>query len=230
MVSDGALDELLANLQYPPTKESLRGVTVSPDTITRFIRMIIFPLAVEVAESVLRALHELLHGIALSKDVSAAKTDMAFCLSYTLLVFLANTQSRILLVSGLPEHEKGMAMSGDQAFETIRDMENELATYIIHFHEFAIKRPKTVTASSRSADECERHAADFGLMKEVERLTLEYSGYYRPAQRYSTELPLEETRPPNLRLRRPDIKKFDVENVHRLCWKFIDAIGIGQSG
>ena len=229
MVTGDALVEMLSNLQnkhgFDPNKD------VSPDTVNSFLKMIVFQWFLEMAKDVLTELQTMLHSMALGKETSTARSDIAFCLSFIMLIVLGQTQSRLLLLSTYDKRETGIELPLEEAERLIIDMEREVGSYIVHFHEFALKRRKPMAASPNSIDQAERHAARFGLMQKVEELTLhQFSAYPIPVQRFGTEFPIVGHRPRRFKLPQRVIETFDVENTHRLCWKFVEAIGICQGG
>ncbi|RMZ80610.1 hypothetical protein DV738_g2547, partial [Chaetothyriales sp. CBS 135597] len=151
---------------YDPSKK------VSPDIINSFLKSLVFDWTLECTRDILKELHNLLHNMALGKETSNATSDLAFCLSFMMLVILSQTQSRLLLLTTYNKREIGIELSHAEANRLILEMEDKVATYIIHFHEFALMRRKVAPNSPNSADAAERHAEFFGLMGKVKELTL----------------------------------------------------------
>ncbi|RMZ87505.1 hypothetical protein DV736_g5265, partial [Chaetothyriales sp. CBS 134916] len=223
-VKGDGLTEMLVNLQnkqgYDPSKK------VSPDTVNSFLKSLVFDWALECIRDILKELQDLLHTMALGRETSTAMSDLAFCLSFMTLVTLSQTQSRLLLLTTYNKREIGIDLPRAEADRLIVEMEREVATYIIHLHEFALKRRKIAAASPNSIDAAERHAASFGLMHKVQELTLrQFSAYPNPSlHKLGAEFSTVDQKPSRFKLPLRDIDRFDPVNTHRLCWKFVDTI------
>ena len=225
VVHEDSQETLLANLSNPPQQYELRDKVISPETITRFIKMIVYRYAHELAKTVLSGLQEILNKMALGQETSTARTDLAFCLTFLLLVFLAQSQHRMLMLAKLSEHESGIDVSMAEAEAHINEMENTLGSYMIHFHEFAVKRRKSPKESPRLFSEDERHAQAKNLMEQIKELFSNYCAYHQPMPKIKAESwPSDQVRPSTLDLGEPDINVFEVRNTHRLCWKFVAAL------
>ena len=225
LVPEGSRETLLGNLQNPPLLSELGDREISPETITRFIKMIVCGYAVEISQSVLAGLQDILHGMALGKETSTARTDLAFCLTFLLLLFLAQSQNRILMLAELSKLEPGINLSWNEAERHIAEMEHTLGSYMIHFHEFAVKRRKHAAQAAHVLDADEKHAQDKNLMGQVSKLFSDYCAYCPPTSKIKAEpSAAPHARPPTLELETRDINVFEVRNTHRLCWKFVAAI------
>ena len=226
LVSQDSRHTLLANLQNVVPAQEGGDMRIAPERITRFIKMIACGYAFELAQSVLAGLQELLHGMALGNQTSTARSDLAFCVTFILLVFLAQSQNRILMLAELSKTEPGINLDQDDAETHIREMEHTLGSYMIHFHEFAVKRRKHTAQPPHVRDADEQHALNMRLMEEVARLFSEYCAYPPLMPKIQTELSAAHTRPSTLDLESPDINinVFNMRNTHRLCWKFVSAL------
>ena len=226
VVSSDSRHTLLANLQNLPPAHEWEDKEIAPETITRFIKMIACGYAFELTQNVLTGLQELLHGMALGKETSIARTDLAFCTTFLLLVFLAQSQSRILMLAELSELEPGINLGRHEAESYIHEMEHTLGSYLIHFHEFAVKRRKHTARLVHERDADEQHALDRNLMGEVAQLFSKYCAYPPLMSKIKAEPLSAHARPANLELASTDINinVFDVRNMHRLCWKFVSAL------
>lgn len=224
VVSDDSRQNLLANLHNPPSACELDGKAIGPETVTRFIKMIVCGYALDLAKSVLTGLQDILHIMALGKETSTARTDLAFCLTFLLLVFLAQSQNRILMLAELSKMESGINLSLDEAEKHMREMEHTLGSYIIHFHEFAVKRRKPVGQQHHILDAEEHHARDKNLMEAVAKLFSQYCAYKPPLCKIKAEPLSANDAPETLDFQSPNIEEFDVQNTHRLCWKFVSAL------
>ncbi|RMD41925.1 hypothetical protein DV735_g3248, partial [Chaetothyriales sp. CBS 134920] len=223
-VTGEALTEMLGNLRNTQGYDA--SLRVSPDIINSFLKSMVFHWTLECSTDVLKELHDLLHTMALGKDTSTAMSDLAFCLSFMMLVILGQTQSRLLLLTTYEKREIGIDLAVAEANRLIAEMEDKVATYIIRFHEFALMRRKAVASSPDSVDAAEKHAESFGLMHKVKELTMhQFSAFSDPSlHKANAEFPLVDQRPSEFGLPSLDIKRFDPLNTHRLCWKFVDAI------
>jgi hypothetical protein len=222
-VSVDSRETLFENLQSLPSAKNLDQMPIAPDTVARFIKMIVYGYAYELAHSVLAALQELLDSMARGKEISTARSDLAFCLSFLLLVYLGQSQARLVMLAEMSAKEPGIGLSIDQARHYIQEMEHTLGTYLIHFHEFAVKRRKPTVPSSPTSDAEEQHARDKGLMDSMKGLFSKYCAYKPPAPVKIKAEPLSAP-PRTFELPAPTIERFDLLNTHRLCWKFVSAI------
>jgi hypothetical protein len=214
---------LFANLQNVPRDVNLDKMHIAPETVARFIKMIVAGYAYELAHSVLSALQEILDGMARGKEISTARSDLAFCLSFLLLVYLGQSQARLVMLAEMSASEPGIDLSIDHARHHIQEMEHTLGDYLIHFHEFAVKRRKPTVPSSPTSDAEEQHARDKGLMDSMKGLFSRYCAYKLPAPVKIKAEPLSAP-PRTFELPAPTIERFDLLNTHRLCWKFVSAI------
>ena len=225
LVSAESRQTLMANLQNAPPVHEWKDKDIGPETITRFIKMIACGYAFELSHGVLAGLQEILHGMALGKETSTARTDLAFCVTFLLLVFLAQSQSRLLMLAELSKSEPGINLSRADAETHIHQMEHTLGSYMIHFHEFAVKRRKQTPPSLQVLDADEQHALNYKLMDKVAELFFKYCAYSPLTSKIKAEpLSASHARPETLELGTPDINVFDVRNTHRLCWKFVSAL------
>ncbi len=226
LVSGDSRDALLANLQNRPPAHELGDKEIAPETITRFIKMIVCGYAFELSQSVLTGLQELLHGMAQGKETSNARSDLAFCITFLLLVFLGQSQNRILMLAELSKSEPGINLSWNEAESYIHEMEHTLGSYMIHFHEFAVKRRKHTARPAPVGDADEHHALDRNLMGDVAQLFSKYCAYPPLMSKIKAEWLSAAARPASLELASTDINinVFGVRNTHRLCWRFVSAL------
>lgn len=224
VVSDDSRQTLLTNLRNPPSARDLDGKDIAPETVTRFIKFIVCGYALDLAKSVLTELQKLLHNMALGKETSTAHSDMAFCLTFLLLVFMAQSQNRILMLAELSKSDSGIGLGPMDAEKYMRDMEDTLGSYMIHFHEFAVKRRKPASQRPHVLDADEQHARNKNLMGNVAQLFSQYCAYKPPFFKVKAEPWSASDAPENLDFQSPNIEDFDVQNTHRLCWKFVSAL------
>ncbi|ETN38294.1 uncharacterized protein HMPREF1541_06325 [Cyphellophora europaea CBS 101466] len=251
LVLEEEREKLFAHLE---PQEGVEHKYVSPETIQRFIKAIAYPFLTNWSTAILKELHELLLSMAKAKEISSAKNDLAFCLSFMMLVFIGQTQARLVLLAQMSEEEKGINMTQSEAQEYIEALEEQLGTYIIHFHEFAMKKrrkPQAPSGDPRKPEE--QYAAQYGLMGKIAEITQKFRAYYslsypyhqasfarqnttkipRKTKNRTTKLVKDETetlwpaddwKPTTFDLGELDYAEFEKENIHRLCWKFVDAI------
>ena len=229
LISDESRHTLMSNLQNAPPEHEWGDKEISLETITRFIKMFVCGYAFELSQSVLTGLQDILHAMALGKEMSTAKADIAFCVTFVLLVFVAQTQNRIVMLAELSKSEPGINLSWGEAQKHLDELEHTLGSYLIHFHEFAVKRRKQPPQSLRHMlDADEEHAREQKLMDKVNGLFSQYCAYLPPLIQSKIKAePLSAAniaRPSTLELESPDINVFGVQNTHRLCWKFVSAL------
>jgi hypothetical protein len=221
-------NQLFANLSNPPT-DTFKWI--SSETITRSLKAVIFPFMDRYSKEVLSHLHELLLQMSKAKEVSSARNDLAFCLSFLMLVVLGQNQARLVSLADLAaKGEKGIDLSKSDAEDYIRNMETQLGDFIIQFHEFAIKkRRQPAPPSGNMSKPEEQYAARFGLMDRITVITQSYRAYTRnttiPKKTFvKAEKSPDALEPESFELEHFGIEHFEARNIHRLCWRFVDGI------
>lgn len=218
----------LSQLSKPPPIAAIQGRTITPEITNRFVRMLLFPLIYSVAGEVLKGLHKILHGMAQKKETSAAQSDLAFCLAFLMIMFIGKMQDIIHQLSILNDQEGHIDISRDEAWSMITSMENNLATYIIYFHSFALSRRKSPPShTSQSTEPADVHALEFNLPERVKQKVeaARASAYLHPHQNDSIAelLSAENEHPKTLELGELFTDSFTKWNTHRLCWKLCEA-------
>lgn len=219
-------EQLFANLSNPPQNRNFKWI--SSETITRSLKAVVYPYLERYSREVLKELHDLLLLMSKSKDVSSARNDLAFCLSFLMLVVLGQNQARLISLADLTaKGEKGIDLSHSEAKKHVRDMEEQLGNFIMQFHEFAIKKRRQPgpPAGNMMKPE-EQYAAQFGLMARITEVTQSHRVYTRPSRKMfiKAESPAGALEPDSFDLTYFEMEHFEARNIHRLCWKFVDAI------
>ncbi|EXJ75936.1 uncharacterized protein A1O5_00444 [Cladophialophora psammophila CBS 110553] len=205
-----AVLSLEANLGSKRPVGAPRHLHVIPDTINRFLKAIILPLAEKAAEKLIKNLHEMMFKMAVTQKMPQGRRDLVLCLLFVLVIFLGRTQVALLLLSHTPAPEIGMEYSQEQAESKIEEMEQIVGDYLLSFHRYTLSRMSSrspVTASEYDSPS-ERHAREFDLEN---RLRKEVGGY-------ACERP-ERLEPGDYQM-----NTFQYMNVRRLCWKVIDNL------
>jgi hypothetical protein len=182
---------LFTHLSSPP-----QGTVpyINPEQISRPIKSIAYPFLVRYSTEILKELHELLLKIAKAKEPSRADHDLAFCLSFMMLVFISASQSRIVMLKELSKTEPEIKVSETDCKEFLQTIETEVATYIIHFHEFATKKRRKSSTSPAAASPLdmemggmdntsskpleEQYAIRFNLMGCIEDIMQSHRAYH----------------------------------------------------
>jgi hypothetical protein len=219
-------EQLFANLANPPINREFKWI--SSETITRSLKAVVYPFLEKFSREVLTELHNLLLQMSKSKDVSSARTDLAFCLSFLMLVVLGQNQARLVSLADLTARgDKSIDLSQEEAEHHIREMEEQLASFIIQFHEFAMKKRRQPGSPVGNLDKPEeQYAAQFRLMARITEITQQHRVYTRSSKKMyiKAENPADALEPQSFGLDHFDVERFEADNIHRLCWKFMDAI------
>ncbi|KAK6381039.1 hypothetical protein LTS17_005240 [Exophiala oligosperma] len=206
---------------------------MAPETINRFLKGIILPMAEDAARSVLETLHERMFKMAVNSDLSKARTDIALCLAFVLLIFLGRTQHALILLAstnstgdtpggGGGDDDDGKYSLSDAKVK-IQEMEDSVTEYLLSFHKYTLSRKSSSTSSkattrvSSGDDErsaFETHAREFDL---VGRLRREVGDKHAG------------TKPEDMDVGPLNYKTFRHENVRRLCWKLFQNFDVDQS-
>lgn len=219
-------DRLIAHLSNPPSHLGTKWM--SSEAVTRSLKAVVFPPIRQGSREVLKELHELLLQMSKSKEVSGARNDLAFCLSFLMLVLLGQNQARLVLLADLTANgEAGVNLQPAEAEKHIREMETQLGDFIIQFHEFALKKRRKPRATSGEASKPEeQYSAHFGLIGRVGAITQQYRVYnQRPKEMFiKAESPADHMKPESFDFKDFAVSSFESHNVQRLCWKFVNAV------
>lgn len=219
-------DRLAAHLSNPPSHLGTKWV--SSEAVTRSLKAVVFPPIRQGSREVLKELHDLLLQMSKSKEVSGARNDLAFCLSFLMLVLLGQNQARLVLLADMTANgETGVNLQEAEMERHIREMETQLGDFIIQFHEFALKKRRKPRVPSGEASKLEeQYSAHFGLMGKVAAITRRYRVYTKPPKEMfiKAESPADHLKPDSFDFKDFNVASFEAGNVQRLCWKFVDAV------
>ncbi|KIW72433.1 hypothetical protein, variant [Phialophora macrospora] len=201
-----AVGNLEAHLESKRPVGAHKDIQVIPETINRFLKAIILPMAEKAAEQLTKNLHDMLFKMAVTQKLSKANADLALCLLFSLMIFLGRTHNALLILAHIPAAEIGEVYTTAAAEAKIRDMEDKVSDYFLDFHKYTLSRKSSRSAmnSTDANSPFERHAREFGL---IERLHKEIEEEY------------ECERPTSLKVGGFQVNTFRYMNVRRLCWK-----------
>lgn len=143
------------------------GAEIAPETINRFLKGIILPMAEDAARSVLETLHERMFKMAVTSDLSKARTDVALCLAFIVLIFLGRTQHALVLLASSSSTDPDGKYSLSDAKGKIQEMEDSVTEYLLSFHKYTLSRKSSKSNKVSSGEErsaFEMHARDFDLV------------------------------------------------------------------
>lgn len=152
-----------------------------PETINRFVKAIILPIALETAKKLTETLHERLFRMAVTQKQSQSGTDIAACLMLVLIMFMGSVQSTLLLLSDTPGEEIEMEYSLEAAKARILEIEESIIELWTSFHRYTLSRRGggTTSKSTLSAKEvnskAEVYAREYDLMGKMKK---EIEGQY----------------------------------------------------
>lgn len=215
---------LEAHLESQRPKGAHKDMQVIPDTINRFLKAIILPLAEKAAEQLTKNLHDMLFRMAVTQKLSKANTDIVLCMLFILMIFLGRTHNALLLLSRTPIEETGMDISEQQVEAKIRDMEEKLSDYFLEFHKCTLSRKssKPTATYTEVNSACEIHANKFDLVGQLRSEIEEEYGKLDACSsnpRLWSDLVVECERPRSLKVGGFQVDTFRYMNVRRLCWK-----------
>ncbi|KIX00266.1 uncharacterized protein Z518_10405 [Rhinocladiella mackenziei CBS 650.93] len=195
-----AIPQLEANLESRRPPGAHRDVTVVPETINRFLKATVLPLAVDAAKKLTETLHDMLFKMAVSQKLTTARTDLALCMAFILMMFLGRAQLALRLLADSPSNETGMEYTSDQADRRIQEMEEAIGEYLVSFHKYTLSRKPTASSSSsssskptgaveeqrnaESSSDFELHARKFDLVGRLRREIEEDYGKQLPQYSY----------------------------------------------
>ncbi|EXJ64999.1 hypothetical protein A1O7_01338 [Cladophialophora yegresii CBS 114405] len=206
-----AVGHLEANLEATRPVGAHKDIYVIPETINRFLKAIILPMAEKAAEQLTKGLHDLLFKMAVSQKVSTANADLALCMLFSLMIFLGRTQNALRLLTQTPAAELGEIYTAADVEAKIRDMEDKVSDYFVDFHKYTLNRKssKSTMNSTDAKSPFEKHALEFQL---IERLRKEIEEEY------------ERERPASLKVSGFHVDTFRYMNVRRLCWMVFKSV------
>lgn len=174
-VAEDDLANLETRLGEKRPKEC-EGMPAVPDTINRFLKAIILPVAIETAKKVTEALHDRLFKMAVSQKLSQSGTDIAACLMFVLIIFMGGIQSTLLLLPEIPGDEIELEYSLDSAKTRILEIEESIIELWTSFHRYTLSRRGggTSSKSTLSAKElnskAEVHARGHDLIGQMKKV------------------------------------------------------------
>jgi hypothetical protein len=212
------------NLEAKRPASISASAAVIPDTINRFLKAIILPLAMESAKSLAMALHQRLFRMAATQKTTRADADIVLCLLFILVMFLGRTQNALLLLAASNPAEIDMEYTCEQAVKRITQMETQISDYFNDFYSYALSRSyaRSMADFDDLTSRVETYARDFDLIDHLRHeLQAEYGkhGACSPDPLWSDDV-AEAERPKSLKVE--DYTKqgrFRFLNVRRLCWK-----------
>ncbi len=204
-----------------------RGIQTAPETINRFLKGIILPMAEEAGQVLLERLHELMFRMAVSQNLSKGRTDIALCLAFVLLIFLGRTQHTLLLLADTPETEPGRHYTAEDAEAKIHEMEESVTDYLLSFHKYTLSRntSKSPKASTEDDSAFERHAKHFDLIGRLRKeVGPEYGKLVTSSACSPSDRAVADKRPGNLEVGALEFETFRHTNVPRLCWRLLQNL------
>lgn len=204
-----------------------RGIQTAPETINRFLKGIILPMAEEAGQVLLERLHELMFRMAVSQNLSKGRTDIALCLAFVLLIFLGRTQHTLLLLADTPETEPGRHYTAEDAEAKIHEMEESVTDYVLSFHKYTLSRntSKSPKASTEDDSAFERHAKHFDLIGRLRKeVGPEYGKLVTSSACSPSDRAVVDKRPGSLEVGALEFETFRHTNVPRLCWRLLQNL------
>ncbi|KAI1614318.1 hypothetical protein EDD36DRAFT_223001 [Exophiala viscosa] len=205
-----AVHALESRLESRRPIELPQDARVVPDTINRFIKGVVLPMAEEVGQKITETLHEMMFKIAVGQKSTPASMDLCLCLAFVLLIYLAKTQHALVLLADAPSRETGRDYAAEDARASIEQMDEVVAEYLVQFHKYTLSRRSSRSPVSSPAEDSvfEEHAREFDLNGKLRDLAGQYV-HERPASFALGEL---------------DLGTFRHMNVRRLCWKLFQNV------
>ena len=220
-----AVAEFETKLEATRPSGTPKDIEVIPDTINRFLKAIILPMAEKAAEELTTTLHGTLFKMAVTPKSSRGHNDLVLCMLFILMIFLGRTQNALHLLAGTPASEVGIDYSPEDAEAKSQEMERKVTDYFLDFHKYTLSKMSSrppVTPSEISSP-LELHARKSDLLGELRREIEEEYGKLDAcsSDRLWSDKAAASERPDNLELGglQMDASNFWYMTVRRLCWK-----------
>ena len=225
-----AIPALEAMLESPRPVDLPDDARVVPDTINRFIKGVVLPMAEEVGQTITETLHETMFKLAVGQKSTPASMDICLCLAFVLLIYLAKTQHALVLLADAPSQETGRDYTAEDARARIEQMDEVVAEYLVQFHKYTLSRRSSrspISSPAGEASAAEEHARQFDLHEKLRDLTGQYGksclSLVAFGTTYADEMVVHE-RPASFALGELDLGTFRHLNVRRLCWKLFQNV------
>lgn len=167
-VPRSAVPQLERNLEARRPDGAPEDIEVIPDTINRFLKAIILPMAMDAAKKVAETLHSMAFEMAASQTHSQGKTDVALCLAFILMMYLGRTQATLLLLSDYPSNEIDIEYGREQADYQIGEMERSVSDHLVSLHKYALSRKPSESSGLPAVDTAfEKHAREYSLVHQL---------------------------------------------------------------
>jgi len=217
------------NLEAKRPKGAPKDIQVIPDTINRFLKAIILPMAMDAAKKITESLHDMLFRMAVTQKLSQGKTDLALCLAFILMIYLGRTEATLLLLCDSVPDEIGIEYGMEQARKRIWEMETSVSEYLTSLHKYTLSRRSSKCGGgppvSDSPSAFEAHARDYGLVSQLQKNVEEDYGKIDASNlRLYADKVVASERPECLEVGEPDLVAFPYLNVRRLCWKIFQNV------
>ena len=169
-----ALPRLEANLDASKPREDFEFVI--PETINRFLKAIILPMAEKAAKKLTEHLHDLLFKLAVApKSSTTGQTDIALCMLLILNIFIGRTQATLVLLANSPREEDDLEYNLMIAKKTIQKMESVSNNFdSLQKYTLSRKSCKSPTVSVGIGSPFEAHARECDLERRLLRKAKEY--------------------------------------------------------
>jgi hypothetical protein len=201
---------------------------VIPDMLNRLLKATVMHVAIEAAKRLTEALHEMLFKQAHTPKTSTrGGADLALCLLLILKMYLGRTQTSLQLLVGLPDHEKGIKYTLEDAQKTIREMD-EVGEYYFSLYQYTLSRCQSAPTPHAEVDSpFEQHSRDFDLQGRLVRDVIKDEAFGKldsasTLWRCADEAAARQ-RPASFEVGALD-DTFYYANVRRHCWKVLDSI------
>ncbi|KAK5050986.1 hypothetical protein LTR84_003545 [Exophiala bonariae] len=173
-----AEDDLVSLDQHLGEKrpKECEGMPAVPETINRFLKAIILPMAIETAKKLTEAMHDRLFKMAVSQKLSQSGTDIATCLMFVLMIFMGGIQSTLLLLPDMPGDEIGIPdYSLESAKSRILEIEETIIELWTSFHRYTLSRrgggtsAKSMLSAKEVNSPAEVHAREHNLVGKMKK-------------------------------------------------------------
>lgn len=236
-VPQSEIHAVMSQMERPPNVDFQHLHWVSPSTLNKYIKMLMFPLLRDVAQRIFRNLEPLLLD---TGNASVWRRDVIFASAFVVVAYVGKTQVTLVQLAAQPEPNETTAVPAytlEEAVNDARDLERECADMLIDYlKQFLVpsarrksygttpKNKKKVMVGDADA---EAHAQHSGFLQKIASIRDDYSkSPSRDLDLTRANSVAGETMPKSFEVdwQNADIGTFAARNTHRICWKFVTAV------
>ena len=142
-IPDDAVPEVFAKIQNKDCLPAEQPEWVCPKAVDRWLKRILLPFLRGFEKQVLEGLEETY----LRKPASSVTRDLAFCVTFIVIIVAATTQTAILEKAIVARRAGDLSISVHIAQEEIRNIEKDIIDHLLGFWHYSFRLKKKLKAS-----------------------------------------------------------------------------------